>query len=548
MATKNIDIVINAKDNASKAFDSLWDKIKKNLNTIKIASGAISAWVVALWKKFLDASIENEPLQKSFERLSESAWIASKDMLDAMRKASQWTVADTNLMAQANKAYALWIVNSAEDMATMIEIARLKWQAMGRTMEEALGDITTWLWRWSAQILDNLWIVINAEEVNEKYAQSIWKTAKELTEAEKKQALVNAVIEQGRKELEESWEVQLTMQERLAKVNATRENTKNVIWDALIPVLDKLLTAITPIIEKVAKWIEENPELTANLLLVAWALAWLTFACTTIIPAITTIVWLLSWPAWRIALLAWVVAWLYALDEKLLTTDEQVALYKQELENLRIEYDNGTISLEEYNARTDDLNNKIAEAEAKHRTLWWYLKDNFIQTLHEVLHPLDTARNLWKDIKFRVHEWEVALLQWGISIAKDVIPIIDKLIWYLRDAWNRLKKVASMLWNWISSAWSTVSWRIDSAKSLVGFANGWSVQGNVPILVWEKWPEVFVPSSSWTIVPNRELWWINVNVNFGWVAINNWSDETLLAQIVSDTITRNLELYQKGIY
>jgi hypothetical protein len=51
-----------------------------------------------------------------------------------------------------------------------------------------------------------------------------------------------------------------------------------------------------------------------------------------------------------------------------LTTDEQVALYKQELENLHIEYDNGTISLEEYNARTDDLNNKIAEAEAKHRT------------------------------------------------------------------------------------------------------------------------------------------------------------------------------------
>lgn len=548
MATKNIDIVINAKDNASKAFDSLWDKIKKNLNTIKIASGAISAWVVALWKKFLDASIENEPLQKSFERLSQSAWIASKDMLDAMRKASQWTVADTNLMAQANKAYALWIVNSAEDMATMIEIARLKWQAMGRTMEEALGDITTWLWRWSAQILDNLWIVINAEEVNEKYAQSIWKTVKELTEAEKKQALVNAVVEQWRKELEEAGEVQLTMQEKIAKLNATWENTKNVIWDALVPVLDKLLTAITPIIEKVAKWIEENPELTANLLLVAWALAWLTFACTTIIPAITTIVWLLSWPAWRIALLAWVVAWLYALDEKLLTTDEQVALYKQELENLHIEYNNGTISLEEYNARTDDLNNKIAEAEAKHRTFWWYLKDNFIQTLHEVLHPLDTARNLWKDIKYRVHEWEVALLQWGISISKDVIPIIDKLIWYLRDAWNRLKKVASMLWNWISSAWSTVSWRIDSAKSLVGFANGWSVQWNVPILVGEKWPEVFVPSSSWTIVPNRELWWINVNVNFGWVAINNWSDETLLAQIVSDTITRNLELYQKGIY
>ena len=51
-------------------------------------------------------------------------------MLDAMRKASQGTVADTQLMASANKAYALGIVKSADDMATMIEVARLKGQAM----------------------------------------------------------------------------------------------------------------------------------------------------------------------------------------------------------------------------------------------------------------------------------------------------------------------------------------------------------------------------------------------------------------------------------
>jgi hypothetical protein len=31
----------------------------------------------------------------------------------------------------------------------------------------------------------------------------------------------------------------------------------------LIPVIEKLLTAITPIIEKVADWIDRNPELTA---------------------------------------------------------------------------------------------------------------------------------------------------------------------------------------------------------------------------------------------------------------------------------------------
>jgi phage-related tail protein len=96
---------------------------------------------------------------------------------------------------------------------------------------------------------------------------------KELTDEEKKQALVNAVIEQGKKELAEAGEVQLTTQEKIARLNATRENTKNTIGDALIPVFDKLLTKITPIIEKVADWIEKNPELTANILMITTAVA-----------------------------------------------------------------------------------------------------------------------------------------------------------------------------------------------------------------------------------------------------------------------------------
>jgi len=530
MATKNIDIVINAKDNASKAFDTLWDKIKKNLNTIKIASGAVSAWLVALWKKFLDASIENEPLQKSFERLSESAWIASKDMIDAMRKASQGTVADTQLMASANKAYALGIVNSAEDMATMIEVARLKGQAMWRTMEEALDDITTWLWRWSAQILDNLWIVIKAEEANEKYAQSIWKTVKELTDEEKKQALVNAVIEQGKKELAEAGEVQLTTQEKIARLNATRENTKNTIGDALIPVFDKLLTKITPIIEKVADWIEKNPELTANILMITTAVAWLTFACTTIIPALSTIVAILSWPAWRVVAIGAVVAWLYTLDSKLKTSDEKIADYRAELEQLTIDYNEGTIPLEIYTAKTQELNDKIALAEAEHKTLWGYLQDEFISTLHSVLHPMDENNGglrAWIDLLEMLWTW----INNTAKDLKDVLCVaLEKVIWKMKELRDRAVKVANKIAEFAWWAKEKVSWRIDSAKSLVGFANGWNVQWNVPILVGERWPEVFVPNSAWSIIPNDELvWWTRINVNISGVSVRSDNDITALA-------------------
>jgi len=175
---------------------SWWKNTEKTLKQIWITATAVAWSMALLWKSFISASIENEPLQRSFERLSQSAWIASDEMLKAMRKASKWTVADTQLMAQANKAYSLWIVSNVEDMSTIMEIARLKGQAMWRTMEEALDDIVTWLWRWSVKILDNLWIVIKQSEAQELYAKQLWKTVDQLTEAEKKQALTNAVVAQ----------------------------------------------------------------------------------------------------------------------------------------------------------------------------------------------------------------------------------------------------------------------------------------------------------------------------------------------------------------
>ena len=63
------------------------------------------------------------------------------------------------------------------------------------------------------------------------------------------------------------------MQEKLARVNAQWENMKNTIGDALIPVVDRLLTAIQPIIEKFVNWVEQNPKLTATIMTIITAVA-----------------------------------------------------------------------------------------------------------------------------------------------------------------------------------------------------------------------------------------------------------------------------------
>lgn len=212
------------------------NSIKSTLKTLWITTLIYKATssIMELWRQI-------EPIQNWFERLSESAWIASNEMLQAMRQASAWTVSDFHLMEQANKAYSLWVVSSVDEMTTLMEIARLKWQAMWRTMEEALWDIVVWLGRASPMILDNLWITINQAEAQAQYASEIWKTVEQLTAQEKKQALVNAVVSQWKKELEEAWAIPETFNDKISRLQASRENlgarigvvVNEALWESL---------------------------------------------------------------------------------------------------------------------------------------------------------------------------------------------------------------------------------------------------------------------------------------------------------------------------
>lgn len=262
-----IELLLKANNQLSKELEKIeWQigKLDKQVNnTNNSVNSAFSkiSWFISKWliigaitkvtKKIADLGIAMEPIEYSFNRLSQSAWIAGDEMLDAMRKASRWTVSDYKLMEQANKAYSLWVVNSVDDMTTLIDIARLKGKAFNRTMDEALNDIVTWLGRTSPLILDNLWITINQAEAQEKYASEIWKTADQLTEAEKKQALVNAVVEEWKRELEAAWEQAETTQDKIARLQTSFTNIATEVWKNVLPQINNLF-------DKMNDWIDEN--------------------------------------------------------------------------------------------------------------------------------------------------------------------------------------------------------------------------------------------------------------------------------------------------
>lgn len=337
----------------------------------------------------------------------------------------------------------------------------------------------------------------------------------------------------------------------------------------MLPVLEKLLEKIQPVVDKIVQRVEANPELASNILIAVTAISWLVFVLSSVAPAVSTVisifttmwsfitstlipaVWWLSTAlgaVWLTLAVWWLREWLSWLEEKIISTDEQIAIYQEAISALDIQLQNWTITQDQYNEKVAEYQWLIAEAEAKSKTFGWYLKDEFNETLQMMT---------FKNGKF--NEWRQAtvtlmkmLREWLKNVADRItnvfVKAIDSAIDRLRELRRRAQKVGADIWSTVSNAWSATKNRV--ADKISWFANGWHVAWNVPILVGEKWPELFVPQTSWNIIPNDEMWWNNVvvNVNFGGVAINNWMDASDLASTITDVITRNLELYQKGIY
>ncbi len=96
-------------------------------------------------------------------------------------------------MLAANRAMMLGVADNADEMSRLMAAAIERGRALGVDASQAVNDVITGIGRMSPQILDNLGIVGAAAAMDE-YAASLGKTADQLTDVEKKQALVNSVL------------------------------------------------------------------------------------------------------------------------------------------------------------------------------------------------------------------------------------------------------------------------------------------------------------------------------------------------------------------
>ena len=181
-------------ENSDTGLGASWLSTAKTI----VATGAPLAAAIGTVKKVLEFSHEGAQIQRledtSFS-LARSMGMDMGHIMDSVRTASLGMVSDYDIMQASSRAMMLGVGNSAEQLGQLMEVAAARGRAMGISTTQAFNDIVTGVGRMSPMILDNLGIVTGGQKTFDAYAESLGKTAEALTDAEKKQALINKAIE-----------------------------------------------------------------------------------------------------------------------------------------------------------------------------------------------------------------------------------------------------------------------------------------------------------------------------------------------------------------
>lgn len=246
-----ITIVINAVDNATGVLKGI-NKSMLGVGAAITAAGGAAA--LALGNVGIQAA-KAQPIAKSFANLMGKDSVKA---LNRLKKATRGTVSDLDLMTQANQALLLGI--DPEALPAMFEGALSAAQATGRPISSAIEDITVGIGRQSKLILDNLGILVSAEKANEEYAKALGKTTSELTDAERKIAFTNATMEALLLNQEKIGEITDNTSIKTQRMQASFDNLKITIGNAVIPIMDALVSVISPVLTffeqhpTIAKW------------------------------------------------------------------------------------------------------------------------------------------------------------------------------------------------------------------------------------------------------------------------------------------------------
>ncbi len=101
----------------------------------------------------------------------------SQNALKKLEQATNGTMSQFDLFQQANNAMILGVSKNSDEMAEMFDIAQRLGRALGRDTASSVESLVTGIGRQSRLMLDNIGIIVKADEAYESYARKLGTTS-----------------------------------------------------------------------------------------------------------------------------------------------------------------------------------------------------------------------------------------------------------------------------------------------------------------------------------------------------------------------------------
>jgi len=239
---------INVKEKGAKKaagnIGTLTGSIKKMAAQVAVAGIAMETM-----RKAIGRSAEVEGVRRGFDNLAKSTGF-SANAFDKFKKATDGTIDNLILMKKANAAMLLGITDSEDQMAQMFDVAQRLGQSLGIDTVQSIDSLVTGMGRQSKLMLDNLGIMVDTNKSYKDFAEANNIAVSAMTDAERKQAFVNAAMKEANFLVEQLGAEQLTTKDKIAQMNTALLESLTAFGNLLTPLVIPFAEALGFVAEK----------------------------------------------------------------------------------------------------------------------------------------------------------------------------------------------------------------------------------------------------------------------------------------------------------
>lgn len=277
-----IKIAINAKDHATKVLSKVKGTIKGvagSVFNLKTAfTGLVSAMAIkSVVQSSIDAfiSMENSmrglssvatKIGEKFQSMGMGMTVDAESAKEAAIELSEdglMSVADAST-ALKNLLLAGFGLPEAVDMLKAFKDSAAFGRQGALSFGQAVVSAAEGVKNGNSVLVDNAGITKNLSVMEKEYAESLGKTVSQLSDAEKKQALYNGILEEASSMQGDAAAATETMSGQMSALNTDVFNLYSELGEILAPTIQNFIQQIRGVVAEIRGWISENSKLLTN--------------------------------------------------------------------------------------------------------------------------------------------------------------------------------------------------------------------------------------------------------------------------------------------